>query len=573
VLCRTWVLGNSSDEFLLKFHKKGEKFKFASNIQSMSYPQETSSNGAIVRVFDSTTAEFDWKEHASRCSYPSHGSYYCQLSVTSNSQSVLTTTVRNDAGYRQLSFAALTPGTQCNASFYCHCCSTFATIAFNMPSTQPSNVAKSISKSNLQVYDIQRKSAKFSWAFYIAAKGWSGNRYTCTAMLKDNSTQSVTPIVSQRTCAAGVDFRFSKLVPGRSYSVQFSCSGGTQETVDFTTLAEPEDEKYNVLIPEPKGFGTLKFGTTKFTEIQKHTKDQNQNILLLGPFGSGKSSFLNTLLTATGSKREARVSGDRDHGTVTLEKYEIPQTNLTVWDCWGFSKKNFDSVLLNEILDGHFQSGKEMKSGISRNAADFKKNPRTSDLMHNVIFVIAAPDLSGNGDLRDKVKEFLDLLFRKGYNPVLALTKIDLVDKSLAASPQKVYSSALANKEIYKAANLSGLNPCKVFPVKNYNFEFDRNPLLENAHMHCLSAAVKQGQTFDADGDAVMIDVCGDQVDFKSILKKHGLESLAGSLEEIGVTQPEDLGLIEDKDLSSTQFKPIQLRKLKNMRDKFASKY
>jgi GTPase SAR1 family protein len=344
-------------------------------------------------------------------------------------------------------------------------------------------------------------------------------------------------------------------------------------TSNNATVSQDEIKAEYVLIPEPSGFGHKQFGLAKYSEIQKLTKNEPQNILLLGPFGSGKSSFLNTLLTATGSRREARVSGNRDHGTVSLEKYEVPQTNVKVWDCWGFSKKNFDSVVLNEMLDGHFLSGKDMNSGINPKSPNFKRIPANTDKMNNAIFLAAATDLTNNPDLQEKFKEFLDLLFRKGYNPVLALTKIDLIDKNLALAPQKVYASPLANQEIFKAANISGLNPNKIFPVKNYNFEFDRNPLLENGHLHCLYAACKSAQKFDDDRDVVMGETTVQpEQGLRDFLKGYGLEAFAAALEELGVVKFTDIGFLEDKEVASAKLKPVQAKKILALREKFSKK-
>jgi hypothetical protein len=105
--------------------------------------------------------------------------------------------------------------------------------------------------------------------------------------------------------------------------------------------------------------------------------------------------------------------------------------------------------------------------------------------------VIASPDLKGSPDLNGWLLEFLDVMSQKGYNPVVARTKIDLVDKKLTAEPQNVYSSKKVTRVIHNASKLTGLNRNEIVPMKNYLSEFDRNPLLENSHLYCLSIACK----------------------------------------------------------------------------------
>jgi len=305
--------------------------------------------------------------------------------------------------------------------------------------------------------------------------------------------------------------------------------------------------------------------------------------LLLGAFGSGKSSFLNTLLKASESSEEARVSGDRDHGTVTLDCYQIPSSKICIWDCWGFSKKNFDVVMLNEILDGHFETGKEMHSGISRNTVGFRKSPKPQDMIHNVIFVVAAPDLEGNPELNCKIKEFSDLLVRKDYRPTMVLTKIDLIDKSLSKDPQMVFLSKKIAKCVYSASKMSGLSPNMIIPVKNYHFEFDRNALLENGHLLALTLVCKyaqsigqkierhsEQQTIHSEQQAISHDR---EVEEKSsmdeYLNKHGLQTYVDIFESIGVHQPEDVEFTTETDLVEAGFKKITIRKILKLQKSF----
>jgi hypothetical protein len=135
------------------------------------------------------------------------------------------------------------------------------------------------------------------------------------------------------------------------------------------------------------------------------------NILVLGAFGLGKSSFLNNILSAFDAKEEAIVSGKPEHGTRQLKKYDLTK-NLSLWDCYGISVRNFDGILLDRILDGRYKSGKSMEIGISNEDPHLTRQD-SRNMIHNVIFIVAANDIKGNKDLQDQLSTFKTLLIRK----------------------------------------------------------------------------------------------------------------------------------------------------------------
>jgi putative ribosome biogenesis GTPase RsgA len=524
--------------------------------------------GFEVHVIDAFTAEFDWSNTSLTT---------CRITLRVAGAQVFSVNVQF-ASIKRLVCCKLTPRTTYFAEIVSNMNPSEATsVSFNTPAEIP---RRPPIESVIQIYNITGTSAKISWVMGSLNPPQHYNDHHSLA-LTDLMTNESKSLVVNASLDQKYEIDLADLEPGRTYRVEFSSSISNQNSsVVFSTCGDPRDDQIIIpddeipdqLIPEPKDYQKLGFGRLKFTETKEITKGKLTNILIIGPLGSGKSSFINTLSCATGGRPEiARVSADRDHGTDKLQKYPIKDSSIFLWDCWGFSSKNFDGVMLNEILDGHFQSGKNMFSGFSPNSGDFNRHPNSSQAIHNVIFVLAATDLDNNTDFKDKIKEFADILFKKDFNPVVVITKIDLLDSTLARAPERVYSSKIISKAMYKASKLSGVSLNKIFPLKNYHFEQDRNIVMESAHQLALYHACKSAQYFPDSGSVGGTEHVK-QEPLADFLKAHGLNDYRQCLGELGVINPRDLRYIEESDLVGNKFKPVSIRKLLDLKAQLAHK-
>ena len=80
------------------------------------------------------------------------------------------------------------------------------------------------------------------------------------------------------------------------------------------------------------------------------------NILLFGLAGATKSSFVNSVLTLLNDKdtvgmvHTAVSGGGSDHVTTKLNRFDLPGTDIALWDCWGLTGKTFKGNELQMIL-------------------------------------------------------------------------------------------------------------------------------------------------------------------------------------------------------------------------------
>lgn len=175
-----------------------------------------------------------------------------------------------------------------------------------------------------------------------------------------------------------------------------------------------------------------------FTDLQVADIDLIR-IALIGPTGSGKTSFVGTLQRALGdAEQSAFEQGTGSEGTILLEEYYVHK-KIRMIDTRGFFET--DERLLDEclnIMSGRIRPGQEVVRNADGNAA---ANQDPTNLLkgaqplpkcaHAVVFVVKANDPR----LRDgKYKETLQKIrehFREdGYAPVTVITYLDrLVEK------------------------------------------------------------------------------------------------------------------------------------------------
>jgi putative ribosome biogenesis GTPase RsgA len=558
------------------------------------------SNFVKVSVVDAYTVELDWTQHATNQGVLGHHSnsywYNVQINNATNSASLMSSSyIYTYSRITNLVWTSLQPSTSYYAIFLFNG-SQVDQISFTTPKANPKAVVPVRDANNyVHVYAITHNSACVSWTYYFSQTGYSQYddddcNYCVTLTLKDISTgSSSTPLSNNYSTGNGLSsYKLTGLAKGRSYTLTWECETGDTFNVNFTTASteidydDEDDEKGAGRLEEPSGFQKESFGENKLAELKKCSRATN--VLLLGGFGHGKSSFLNNLLRACGSDEEARVGGGDYHTTIKLEKYSIKDTKVHLWDCFGFSKKNFDTVLLDKILDGHFLPGKKMEEGISRDQKAYNMYPTEEDMMHNVIFVVAADEITDNEELIEKMKDFTSLLKDKEYNSVIVLTKIDLVDSKLSKNPEKSFESSKISKLVHKVSKLSGFPPNKIVPVKNYNIEYERKKILENGPLLALHIACSKAQHFDQlfkDSSKPSPDEKKDDVkvvkgtedkDMKKFLAKNGLEECAALFGELGVTAPSHLKYVEEQDLIDAGCKKVTLRVIMGLKKEMGGK-
>ena len=237
--------------------------------------------------------------------------------------------------------------------------------------------------------------------------------------------------------------------------------------------------------------------------VTAQSPDHRLNILLLGPVSAGKSSLINTLITAWSGEAEWEVkegemcaqdimqvavaygSTDDEPLTNEIKHYIIPNTNITLIDTWGWTEENYPPGQLEALLDGDIPNGFSMDSPMEQSQAD------ASQVVHAVIIVL---DIRLDVPVPKRLMQLTKRICRKGYQPILALTHIDALPFHPPLTCQQALhrESQLVSNLLERIHELTLCPQMNIYPIKPYAPELGRDVAVESLAVQPLYAAVKQ---------------------------------------------------------------------------------
>ncbi|XP_060754570.1 interferon-induced protein 44-like isoform X2 [Neoarius graeffei] len=202
-------------------------------------------------------------------------------------------------------------------------------------------------------------------------------------------------------------------------------------------------------------------------------------ILLHGPIGAGKLSFINSVNTVLqGYNTTSELAAGQSH-SFTQEfkihrlKKEKPGTfyPFTLSDSKGLEPGESEGTQtknIKKILKGHVESGHTVNPLKSTEECDQK--PSLKDKVHCLVSVLPADRISLTSDeviqtMRDVRKKARDL----GIPQVVVMSLVDkacpLVNKNL----EKIYTSKKIKAKMEECSHTLGIPINCIFPVRNYH--------------------------------------------------------------------------------------------------------
>jgi len=117
--------------------------------------------------------------------------------------------------------------------------------------------------------------------------------------------------------------------------------------------------------------------------------------------------------------------------------------------------------------------------------------------MHAVIFVLGANNVFEQTDLGgayyQEIRKKKQACILAGCDPIVLLTKVDLLDPELSDKYKGVYTSEELCKVYEHLEKGAQFDLNHVYPMKSYNKEGTRDPHIECSALLALSAALRQG--------------------------------------------------------------------------------
>ncbi|KAM9384422.1 interferon-induced protein 44 isoform 2-T3 [Pholidichthys leucotaenia] len=209
-------------------------------------------------------------------------------------------------------------------------------------------------------------------------------------------------------------------------------------------------------------------------------------VLLLGPVGSGKSSFISSVQSVFNGRVTNRAMVGSFASSFTKKTFSIRHqkrgdvTGLVLCDMMGLTTEGMSGLTLHDILSvikGHVPEGHKFSPDqpvSSSETVGYVKRPSLQDKIHCVAFVVDASKVMTNATgLSITFKKLREHISDLGVHQVVLLTHVDQICSETAKDATNVYKSRIIQDMMKKTADLLGMSTSYIVPVKNYSSELD----------------------------------------------------------------------------------------------------
>ncbi|XP_030200368.1 interferon-induced protein 44-like [Gadus morhua] len=237
--------------------------------------------------------------------------------------------------------------------------------------------------------------------------------------------------------------------------------------------------------------------------LKKDTK-KHLRILIYGPAGSGKSSFINSVDTVCQNRitcSAAASSFKGDTFTVTYKTYQIEKEGEGQYypfvfnDVMGLESTN--GVCEEDIkhaMQGHLKEGYKFNAASALRPSDegYNKTPDINDKADILVCVVRAdPDPMLKEVALAKMKCITKAARDYGIPQMAILTHIDEACPLVKESIQNVYKSEHMRMRMEVLQSLLGIPLTNIFPVKNYHEEIDLNADIDMLILRALRQIIQ----------------------------------------------------------------------------------
>ncbi|XP_029986584.1 interferon-induced protein 44-like, partial [Sphaeramia orbicularis] len=213
------------------------------------------------------------------------------------------------------------------------------------------------------------------------------------------------------------------------------------------------------------------------------SKVEQLRVLIYGPVGAGKSSFINSVITAIRGqsyiKAAANSAGtDTKSFTVEYKAHKIKKQGghlpIVFSDIMGLEDGEDIGVRAEDIqlaMEGHVKEGYKFHPGATLSKKDqyYNPSPTLDDQVHVLVCLLNVNSPNISPSVIKKMKAIRETARDLGIPQIAIGTHIDECCDEIEKDVKDVYKSKYLKKKMTEFSNAVGIPLSCIFPVKNYS--------------------------------------------------------------------------------------------------------
>ncbi|XP_053298515.1 interferon-induced protein 44-like [Pleuronectes platessa] len=233
-------------------------------------------------------------------------------------------------------------------------------------------------------------------------------------------------------------------------------------------------------------------------------------ILLHGPVGAGKSSFINSVDTVLRGRSAGRAQTDAISGSSYTREYrtfKFPKSpgvkySFVFNDIMGLEQGSDSGINVNDLklaLRGHVKDRYKFDPDQELTEEDngYNSHPTLEDKVHVLVCVVPADVVSRlSAEMVKKIREVRLVASKLGIPQLAIITRVDEACPEVKKDTSNIYKSKYLKEKVERFHQQLGLPMNCIFLLKNYSHETESNDKVNAAIVCALKQMLHYGDDY-----------------------------------------------------------------------------
>uniref|UniRef100_A0A8C6SBB5 G domain-containing protein n=1 Tax=Neogobius melanostomus TaxID=47308 RepID=A0A8C6SBB5_9GOBI len=238
--------------------------------------------------------------------------------------------------------------------------------------------------------------------------------------------------------------------------------------------------------------------------INKYTPrhgEKHLRILVYGPVGAGKSTFINSVTSALYERMSYEAAANTSDSETRNGGYSDECYPFVFNDMMGMEGGDRVGIHPQDIksaMMGHVKEGYKVTPALKNIISDhhYNPNPTIDDKVHVLVLMLSANCPEIDGSVIEKMKEVRETARDLGIPQLAVGTHVDLSCPEIKKDIHKIYLSKTLKEKMEELSHAVGLPLNCIMGVKNYSEETDTDDNIDTLILIALRNMVNSGMDF-----------------------------------------------------------------------------